>query len=84
MKFLLVSVGIKNTSIQKALINLLGNRFAQSRALCIATATHDVAGSAGHIWRFISGQDPRTPMYELGWKSLGVLEFTAMPRIKEE
>jgi hypothetical protein len=34
--------------------------------------------------RFISGQEPRTPMCELGWKSLGVLALTALPSIDEE
>src|SRR5437764_3696931 len=41
-------------------------------------------GGAGNAWRFISGQEPETPMCELGWKSLGVLELTALPSIKEE
>ncbi|MGH3090784.1 MAG: Type 1 glutamine amidotransferase-like domain-containing protein [Gaiellaceae bacterium] len=31
-----------------------------------------------------TGQEPRTPMCELGWKSLGVLELTALPSIDEE
>src|SRR6266498_4238484 len=35
-------------------------------------------------WNFISGQEPRRPMIELGWKSLGVLELTALPSIDEE
>ncbi len=30
-------------------------------------------------WRFISGNEPETPMCELGWKSLGVLELSALP-----
>ena len=34
-------------------------------------------------WRLISGRVP-TPMCELGWKSLGVLELTALPSIDEE
>src|SRR5262245_25139354 len=36
------------------------------------------------IWRFIAGQSPRIPMCELGWKSLGVLELTALPSIDED
>src|SRR6185312_14230166 len=32
-------------------------------------------------WNFISGKEPRCPMCELGWKSLGVLELTALPSI---
>jgi hypothetical protein len=44
---------------------------------------HPVAGP-GAAWRFISGQEPRCPMCGLGWKSLGVLELTALPSIDEE
>ena len=35
-------------------------------------------------WRFIAGEEPRTPMCELGWKSMGVLELTALPSIDED
>jgi len=35
-------------------------------------------------WRFISGREARTPMCELGWKSLGVLELTTLPSIDQE
>ena len=85
MKFLLTSAGIKNTSIHNALVELLGKPIAESSALCIPTATyaHPMAGS-GAAWRFISGREPRTPMCELGWRSLGVLELTALPSIDEE
>jgi dipeptidase E len=85
MKFLLTSAGIKNTSIHNALVELLGKPIAESSALCIPTAAygHTMAGP-GAAWRFISGQEPRTPMCELGWKSLGVLELTALPSIDEE
>ena len=85
MKFLLTSAGIKNTSIHAALVDLLGKPIAESSALCIPTAAygHPMAGP-GAAWRFISGQEPRTPMCELGWKSLGVLELTALPSISEE
>ena len=85
MKLLLTSAGIKNPSIQDALLDLLGKPIAESDALCIPTAGygHPMAGPAG-AWRFISGQEPRTPMVELGWKSLGVLELTALPSIDRE
>ena len=85
MKFLLTSAGIKNTSIHDALVDLLGKPIAESSALCIPTAAygHPMAGP-GAAWRFISGREPRTPMCELGWKSLGVLELTALPSINEE
>jgi len=85
MKLLLTSAGIKNTSIHDALVDLLGKPIAESSALCIPTAAygHPMAGP-GAAWRFISGREPRTPMCELGWKSLGVLERTALPSINEE
>ena len=85
VRFLLTSAGIKNTSIHNALVELLGKPIADSSALCIPTAAygHPMAGS-GAAWRFISGREPRTPMCELGWKSLGVLELTALPSIDEE
>jgi dipeptidase E len=40
MRLLLTSAGIKNTSIQNALVDLLGKPIADSNALCILTATH--------------------------------------------
>jgi dipeptidase E len=82
MRFLLTSAGITNTSIDNALVDLLGKPIAESNALCIPTATHAL-GKPELAWRFISGQEPRTPMCELGWKSLGVLELTALPGIDE-
>ena len=85
MKYLLTSAGIKNDSIRKALVDLLGKPIAESNALCIPTASygHPMDGPVA-AWRFISGQEPETPMCELGWKSLGVLELTALPSIDKE
>ena len=84
MKFLLTSAGIRNPSIHHALVETLGKPIAESNALCIPTAMYAMPGGAGHAWRFISGREPRCPMCELGWKSLGVLELTALPSIDEE
>ena len=86
MRFLLTSAGIKNTSIRNALVDLLGKPIAESSALCIPTATYALpGGAAGAVlaWQFISGRQPICPMCELGWKSLGVLELTALPSIAE-
>jgi dipeptidase E len=83
MKFLLTSAGIKNTSIHNALVDLLGKPIAESSALCIPTAVYAIPGGAGQAWRFFSGQ-ASTPMCELGWKSMGVLELTALPSIAKE
>ena len=85
MKLLLTSAGIKNTSIHNVLVVLLGKPIAECSALCIPTASygHPMAGP-GRAWNFISGQEPRCPMIELGWKSMGVLELTALPSLKKE
>ncbi len=83
MRFLLTSAGIKNPSIHDALVDLLGKPIGESSALCIATGLQPFPGGPSHIYRFISGSAP-SPMCELGWKSLGVLELTALPSIKEE
>jgi dipeptidase E len=85
MKLLLTSAGIKNTSIHNALLDLLGKPIAECNALCIPTASygHPMAG-LGAAWRFISGREPDCPMCELGWKSLGVLELTALPSLDKE
>src|SRR5690348_13108288 len=85
MKLLLTSAGIKNTSIHDALVGLLGKPIADSNALCIPTAGYGhPAVSPDRAWRFISGREPRCPMTELGWKSVGVLELTALPSIDKE
>jgi dipeptidase E len=83
MRFLLTSAGIKNTSINDALVNLLGKPVAESSALCIPTGVYPFPGGPSHVYSFISGTAP-SPMCGLGWKSLGVLELTALPSIKEE
>jgi dipeptidase E len=84
MRLLLTSAGIKNTSIHDALVDLLGKPIAESSALCIPTAAYGHPLTPGVAWPFISGREARTPMCELGWKSLGVLELTALPSIDEE
>ncbi len=83
MKFLLTSAGIKNDSIRNALLDLLGKPIAESSALCIPTASYALSNGEGALraWNFISGQEPRCPMCELGWKSMGVLELTALPSL---
>ena len=85
MRLLLTSGGIRNTSIQDALVGLLGKPIVESSALCIPTASYGHAPSGfGSAWRFVSGQDPWCPMSSLGWKSLGVLELTALPSLDDE
>jgi len=82
MKLLLTSAGINNASIRTALVDLLGKPIAESSALFIPTATYAMGGPAS-AWRMITGH-ASTPLCELGWKSMGVLELTALPSIDEE
>jgi dipeptidase E len=86
MKLLLTSAGIKNSSIGDALVDLLGKPISEANALCIPTAMygHPWVGPGVKAWEFISGRESRCPMCELGWKSLGVLELTALPSIDDE
>jgi dipeptidase E len=83
MKFLLTSSGIRNPGISDALVELLGKPVAESSALFIPTATYPFPGGAGMAWQAICGR-AQSPLCELGWKSLGVLELTALPTIREE
>jgi dipeptidase E len=84
LKLLLTSAGITNASINNALLELLGKPIAEANALCIPTAGYGHPnGSPAGAWRFITGRAP-TPMVELGWKSMGVLELTALPSIDKD
>jgi len=84
MKLLLTSGGVTNPSIQGALVDLLGKPIAESTALCIPTAGygHPFVTPDG-VWRFVSGESDN-PMTNLGWRSVGVLELTALPSIDRE
>jgi dipeptidase E len=77
MKFLLTSSGISNPSIEEALVGLLGKPIAESSALIIPTAIYPFPEGAAGAWQAISG-NAQSPLCELGWKSLGVLELTAL------
>ena len=82
MKLLLTYSGVTNPSIHAALVGMLDRPIAESRALCIPTAMygHPMAGPGTKAWQFISGTS-ENPMVDLGWKSVGVLELTALPSI---
>ena len=85
LKLLLTSGGVTNPSIRDALVDLLGKPIGDSSALCIPTAMygHPRVGPGAKTWQFISGRS-ENPMVDLGWKSMGVLELTALPSIDEE
>jgi dipeptidase E len=85
MKFLLTSAGINNKSIHDVLVDMLDKPIADSNALCIPTAMygHPWVGPGVKAWEFISGKEVN-PMVDLGWKSVGILELTALPSISED
>ena len=85
MKLLLTSAGVKNPSIHQALVDMLDKPIADCTALCIPTAQygHPWVGPGEKPWQFISGRSDN-PMVDLGWKSVGVLELTALPSIDED
>ena len=85
MKLLLTSGGVTNTSIREALVDLLGKPIEESNALCIPTAQwgHPMCGPSS-VRGFVCGTPPWGGMTSLEWKSLGVLELTALSSIGEE
>ena len=83
MKLLLTSAGISNTSIRNALIELLGKPIAEASALFVPTAIYGIPNGGDIVRRVICGQ-LGDPFCDLGWRSLGLLELTALPSIKQE
>jgi len=85
MKLLLTSGGVTNTSIRDALVGMLGKPISEAAALCIPTAQwgHPSCGPQS-VRSFVSGGRPGDAMTALGWKSVGVLELTALPTIDPE
>ena len=85
MKLLLTSGGVTNPSIHAALEDLLGKPVSDCDALCIPTAQwgHPMCGPES-VRGFITGLPPWGGMSSMDWKSLGVLELTALPTIGAE
>jgi dipeptidase E len=81
LRLLLTSAGIRNPSIRAALLELLGKPIEECSALVISTASYPLRRGPQLARSFIAGEEPDTPMAELGWKSVGVLELTALPSL---
>ena len=83
MKLLLTSGGVTNDSIREALVELAGKPISDCRALFVPTAQWgQPACSPESVWRSTAGRWPgEAGLTELGWKSVGVLELTALPSI---
>jgi dipeptidase E len=86
MKLLLTSGGITNASIRAALVDMLGKPIEDSRALFVPTAQwgHPFC-SPESVWlSTVDGRDGDATFAGLGWKSVGVLELTALASIGQE
>ncbi len=83
MKLLLTSSGIANASIRAALERLLGKPISEASALVIPTAIYPFSTGPTMAARLIRGEVP-TPMVELGWASVGLLELTSLPSIDRD
>lgn len=83
MKLLLTSSGISNTSIHNALIDLLGKPIDECNALFIPTAIYPFPQGPFMAWRAMSG-NTKSPLCQLGWKSLGILELTSLAGIDKK
>ena len=85
MKLLLTSGGITNPSIESALVDLLGKPIAESTALCVPTAQwgHPMLGPVS-VRGFVSGAPPWGGLTSMEWKSLGLLELSALPTVGAE
>jgi dipeptidase E len=82
VKLLLSSAGARNPSIRRALVGLLDKPIEECAAVCIPTAMygHPWAGPGVSVWEFVAGRSEQ-PQVELGWKSVALLELTALPSI---
>jgi dipeptidase E len=83
MKYLLSSGGVKNKSIHQELLRLLNKPIEDCHALCITTASYARANGARMSYEYINGLSS-TPMCELGWKSIGNLELSALSQCDSE
>lgn len=83
MKLLLTSAGISNTNIHNALVDLMGKPVTEATALFISTAIYALPNGADIVRNVICGS-LGDPFCEMEWKSLGLLELTALPTIRQE
>lgn len=83
MKLLLTSNGISNPTINAALVELLGKPVEESAALVVPTGIYPFSVGPEMAARLVRGL-VNSPLCELGWRSLGLLELTALPSIDQE
>ena len=82
MKLLLTSGGVTNSSILKALQELLTKPISECNALACSTASYPMANGAQMAQNFYDVNGDST-MTNLGWKSVGIIELTALQSISD-
>ncbi len=83
MNFLLTSSGIANPSIEAELERLLGKPISESSALIVPTGIYPFSVGGVNAYQLITGQRQRA-FVDAGWKSVGILELTALTSIRPE
>jgi dipeptidase E len=83
IKLLLTSSGISNKSIRDALEQLLGKPIGESNALFVPTGVYPFPGGPNYAWWPIAGK-MKGALVDLGWKTMGLFELTALPSIKKD
>jgi dipeptidase E len=78
VKLLLTSVGLSNDRIKGALVELLGKPFAECSAVHVPTAVYAMPGGPGYATEMARYWS------DLGWRSLGAVELTALPTLPDE
>lgn len=82
MRALLTSNGITNSTLREALEDLLGKPVSESDALFVPTAVYPFPGGSQMAWQALCGTRSST-LAGLGWRSLGILELTALASVEE-
>jgi dipeptidase E len=83
VKLLLTSSGIANQSIRDALVDMLGKPIEQSSALFVPTGIYPFPGGGANAYRAATGKG-FSPLCDIGWGSMGLLELTALASIKRD
>jgi dipeptidase E len=85
VKLCLTSGGITNPTLLGGLEELLDKPIAESTALAIPTASYGHPNvSPQRALMFLAGEQASNAMVELGWKSVGILELSALPSIGDD